>query len=235
MRKHFFNEHFFADIDNERKAYWLGFIAADGSVTKTSKWNSYRLQINLKYTDRAHLELFRKHIEAHSTQIYEFENDSSNRGFGKCRIARFVLNSQILYEDLVKLNIILNKTNNLAMPFIREDLIRHFLRGYIDGDGSFSYTRRKEDLNRFRYSFEIVGNSKEILEQFIDYFERHQIKVSMYQRKGGKSFRLMTGSGPEIKKISRLIYHNSSVYLERKFLKVQEIERLVVDKTNWNL
>lgn len=36
-RSIFFNEHFFHNIDTEEKAYWLGFIFADGSIIKTSK------------------------------------------------------------------------------------------------------------------------------------------------------------------------------------------------------
>ncbi|HFJ9280746.1 hypothetical protein AT278_04755 [Bacillus cereus] len=226
MRKHFFNENYFTNIDTEQKAYWLGFISADGSVAKTSQWNSFRLQINLKHTDREHLELFKQHIGAYSSKIYEFDNDSSDRGFGKSRLARFVLNSQVLYNDLYNLNVVINKTDTLSMPFIREDLIHHYIRGYIDGDGSFSYTPRKEDPNRFRFSFEIVGNSRVLLEQFREHFAKYDVKLSIYKRKNGNSFRLMTGSGVTIKKISRLIYNNASVYLERKFIKAQEIEQL---------
>ena len=39
MRKYYFNEKFFDEIDTIEKAYWLGFICADGSVTNSSKNN----------------------------------------------------------------------------------------------------------------------------------------------------------------------------------------------------
>ena len=50
LLKHNLNKEYFKNIDTEEKAYWLGFIAADGCVYKMSK-NAHRLQINLSYKD----------------------------------------------------------------------------------------------------------------------------------------------------------------------------------------
>ena len=58
IRKHFFNENYFEVIDSEDKAYWLGFISADGCVAKSSKYNSYRLQIAISSIDSDHLNKF---------------------------------------------------------------------------------------------------------------------------------------------------------------------------------
>ena len=49
-RKYALNEAFFEIIDSEEKAYWLGFIAADGCVYRRT------LSINLNIKDKAHLE-----------------------------------------------------------------------------------------------------------------------------------------------------------------------------------
>lgn len=35
-RKHTLNEKYFDKIDTEHKAYWLGFLWADGSISKTA-------------------------------------------------------------------------------------------------------------------------------------------------------------------------------------------------------
>ena len=226
MRKHFFNEDYFEVIDSEQKAYWLGFISADGSVTKTSKWNSYRLQINLHQSDKDHLELFKKHIGASTSDIYDFENDSSSRGFGKSDMSRFVLNSIKLYGDLNRLNVTINKTDSIVMPNLRKDLIRHYIRGFIDGDGSFSYVPRKDVEGKYRFSFEIVGNSRIIFEQFQDYFMRKGVKLNIYQRKNGNSFRLMSASHGNIIKLSNIIYNDATVYLKRKYEKSQDIKSL---------
>ena len=49
-----FNEHIFDIIDTEEKAYWLGFIYADGCISL--KTNAF--EISLKYDDINHLNKF---------------------------------------------------------------------------------------------------------------------------------------------------------------------------------
>lgn len=51
MRKHFFNERYFENIDTEEKAYWLGFISADGCISKPSEFSS-RLCLSQSITDK---------------------------------------------------------------------------------------------------------------------------------------------------------------------------------------
>ena len=51
------NENFFETIDTEDKAYWLGFIYADGYITK-SKTGQHNLGIKLSIKDLAHLQKF---------------------------------------------------------------------------------------------------------------------------------------------------------------------------------
>ena len=55
---HAMNDYFFSDINTEEKAYWLGFMAADGSVNKTG------IVINLKDIGTNHLEKFKETIES---------------------------------------------------------------------------------------------------------------------------------------------------------------------------
>lgn len=57
--KYNYDRNYFETINSEEKAYWLGFIAADGNVAK--KMNSMR--INLNEIDRKHLEKFRESIK----------------------------------------------------------------------------------------------------------------------------------------------------------------------------
>ena len=50
------NEHIFDTIDTEEKAYWLGFIWADGALFKNEKANSGELSIELQLQDKEHLK-----------------------------------------------------------------------------------------------------------------------------------------------------------------------------------
>lgn len=53
------NSQYFSSIDTEAKAYWLGFIYADGYVTG----DVFGIKLSLK--DISHLEKLKKAIESH--------------------------------------------------------------------------------------------------------------------------------------------------------------------------
>ena len=59
-RKYFFNEDYFKNVDSEEKAYWLGFIAADGCILENGT-----LKIGLAEKDSLHLEKFNEIGRAH--------------------------------------------------------------------------------------------------------------------------------------------------------------------------
>lgn len=113
------------------------------------------------------------------------------------------------------------------MPNIEESLIKHFIRGYFDGDGHIGYYVRHDDgRTRNVFNFEIVGASFEILDSINSYFKTYGIKTNIYTRKSNNTYRLVTSSKTEILKIINHMYSESSVYLERKYLKTQEILNL---------
>ena len=103
------------------------------------------------------------------------------------------------------------------MPIISDSLKRHFIRGYVDGDGCFTCVRRKDYPNKYRYGFELVGKSISILEDIQSYFQANDIKTNIYVRKTNNCFRLMSASKKEVSKIINLLYDDSNVFMERKY------------------
>lgn len=65
MTRYNFNEHYFDNIDSSDKAYWIGFIWADGYVCKRDRGNryEYNLKLELCKEDSKHLETFVKCID----------------------------------------------------------------------------------------------------------------------------------------------------------------------------
>ena len=225
VRKHFFDENYFENIDTEEKAYWLGFIAADGSIVKSSEYNSYRLYINLSHVDEGHLGKFRNAVGASDTK---FQKYTSTKGFSNpngTTSSRIVLNSFKMCKDLAKYNIHQRKSYDIEMPNIDSGLIPHYLRGLFDGDGSYHYHYDIKN-NRYRYIFEIVSANKIFVEQIQQYLLSVGIKTNLYYRKEFNYFRLMTASKRELLKLIDLLYSNATVYLDRKFEKVNEIKSI---------
>ena len=71
MSKYKYNKDYFNKIDTADKAYWLGFLYADGCVTQ----NKDHTIIDLSIVDYAHLLLFRDCVESNNN--IRFKNHSN--------------------------------------------------------------------------------------------------------------------------------------------------------------
>lgn len=224
MRKYFFNENYFEQIDTEEKAYWLGFIASDGHVGKTGPYNSYRIEFHLSRIDEEHLFNFIRCINGNNN-VRQYIN---NKGFSKSDgslMSSLSINSYKMYKDLLKYEVVKNKEFYSSLPNIDYSLLKHYIRGYIDGDGSFHYHYDSKN-NRYRYSFEITTPSESFLISVKKYLKENGINVNIYKR--NNCYRLMSGSLKEIIKLGKLIYSDATIYLERKYNKVKEINSIAV-------
>lgn len=145
-----FNEDYFENIVTEKQAYFLGLLAADGNVS--DKRNTISLGLN-KEDGLELLEEFKKELNSTGTiGVHEDKRVDYKRKTMVC----MQFTSAKTKEDLEKVGIGFQKTSNLCYPKINKELDRHFIRGFIDGDGSFHYKREV-------LVFSLVG-TKSILE-----------------------------------------------------------------------
>lgn len=203
-RKHKFNERYFENIDSEEKAYWLGFIAADGCVYKNKQ--SYRLQINLKGSDIDHLKKFQKAI------CSDYKITEKKVGKAQSNTCQLKINSTKMCNDLIKNNIIERKSIIFEPPILNKNLMNHFIRGYFDGDGWITSYKRK-DSNGYRNEVGIIGGKK-TLNYFIDFLPKGFSKYEKY-----KDDKIIQISGSSIKTISETynyLYENATIFLDRK-------------------
>lgn len=133
-----YNEHVFDFIDSEEKAYWLGFIFADGYIysapLKEGKTRvDYNFELCSSDKDKGHMEKFNKFIDRNK-EVKVTKSDKL--GHFRCRVC---LSSKHLWNTLNYLGCTPNKSLTLSFPklsvFRDASLIRHFIRGYFDGDG----------------------------------------------------------------------------------------------------
>ncbi len=130
-----FNEDYFENINTEKQAYFLGLLAADGNVS--NKRNTISLSLNVD--DGLDLiEEFKK--ELNSTGSIKIYTDKRT-DYKRKSMVTIQFTSQKTKEDLQKIGLGPKKTTNLAYPKINKELDKHFIRGFIDGDGSFYYKR----------------------------------------------------------------------------------------------
>ena len=218
-KKYNYNESFFEKIDNEEKAYWLGFLCADGNIIrKKEKLEGFELRLAKK--DEKHLIVFAKTISANlvETQIKtKFKKIKEEVSESKA----FSVYSRKMATDLIKLGCVANKSLILEFPTkeqVPDKLINHFMRGYFDGDGCI-YISTKHN----KASFDIVGTEK--------FCESYRLKlnekITKKERKkfapAGKNVIFRESEKKRIKEIEKFLYCGATVFLERKREKFKQI------------
>ena len=150
------------------------------------------------------------------------------------------ITSAKICNDLVKLGIGYNKTySDLHIPEMSEELIRHFIRGYFDGDGCITVwlSQEKGKSDRVRGKFDVCSKSASILNEFIKFFAIHDIKINLNYLKRDDMYRMSTSSKKELEKIYNILYKDSNFYLSRKFNKFHhyvntEVTQLIAEYRN---
>lgn len=139
-------QDFFSSIDTELQAYLLGFYASDGSINEKRK----TFRIHLQEQDSDIVYLFKDMI-CPDARTFELKdricvNPRNGKEYKGCNSFGVDINSSKICNDLVNLGFGYNKTySENSLPPIKKDLIRHFIRGYFDGDGTISGAYVKPD------------------------------------------------------------------------------------------
>ncbi len=196
-------EHAFDIINNEEAAYWLGFIAADGDVSNEG------LRIGLSTRDAEHIRKFSRWL-ALDMPIYT-GIDNVGRP-----VSTFEILSKHMVEALDKYGIVPGKTYVMEhLPSIPHTLMRHFLRGYIDGDGYLS----DEETGA---GFGVEAHNKSIVEEIQNWFiQELGVRRTRLIHSGNWRYR-QYGNG-QVRKIVSYLYSDASVYLDRKYHLAQRI------------
>lgn len=151
FRKHTFDFGYFEQIDSKEKAYWLGFIYAEGGIYKNT------LSIKLANIDRYVLDEFKKSIKA----TY-FIKPVKNKEASVIKI-----NSKQLIEQMARLGVIPNKSAKIKWPHIPANLVPAFILGYYDGDGWITCGKEKNWLS---WTIGFASISEEFINNLHNYF-----------------------------------------------------------------
>lgn len=201
-----FNENFFDVIDTEEKAYWLGFMYADGYVSKKDGG----IELSLKSSDINHLRKFTKSLDF--TNKHLFQDDI------RCRIT---FRNKHMRQSLINLGCVPQKSLILTCPNktqVPSFLFNHFARGYVDGDGyiGIGLNHKKE---RTKPRINVLGTEK-FLTGFVS-----NLGWKNNIRKHNNIF-CVEYSGKYVMDYLDQIYSNAMFYLDRKYEIYQTLKEI---------
>lgn len=204
------NHAFFDEPMDEQRAYWLGFILADGAVTESGYGVTKRLSVILSIVDKGHLEKLKVALQS-DHKLTEIKRD------GVVISARFMVSSTELFTSLARYSIVPCKSaKHQFSGLIPTNMLKHYFRGYFDGNGGIS---------RSKASKWAISNcaSEEFLSKFLDWIESR-----IGGNRAGISFhdgihRVAWAGTHRCQEILDLMYRNATVYLDRKMELYREI------------
>ena len=195
------NDNYFS-TQNNRMAYILGFLAADGNISS----NGNRIQSQLSIKDIEHLRMIQR--EVGGSEVYEYLSNGYKSCGWHCYSAK-------IKREIAEYGLVPNKTGKLSLPHkLERQYWKDFIRGYFDGDGSVY-----KDGTGFRVS--ITSANKEILEDINTYFAENGIKPSkIYSDHNNVCIKFRSQAGIDI---YNLLYYSGCLCLLRKKEKYLEV------------
>lgn len=138
-------EKFFEIIDTIEKAYWLGFMYADGYVIEESDQyrTYYRIGLKVNIKDEEQIDRFINAIGLNNEHKHRYkELQEINGKLYMVEYYRIHFANQVMAQDLIKNGVIPNKSKQIRLPNLCScDLLLAFLLGYYDGDGETGTSR----------------------------------------------------------------------------------------------
>jgi len=210
--KYSVNESFFR-VWSRKMAYILGFTFADGNIYKTSlAWDIQKRDVNL-------LQKINKAIK-------------SNYPILQRKISfRLRISNQIFIKGAINKGLLPKKYMRKIFPQIPRHLIRHFIRGYLDGDGWIVHRTGRNEID-----LGFVCGNKNFLE---DIEKEIKNRLGIVGRVRGRTKITPTGIrsltyhleyySSNAVEVAMWLYGNLSkddIFLKRKYLKYIEAKRI---------
>jgi len=192
------------DEYTEESCYWAGFLMADGNVDSKG-----RIRLMLKYDDIGHLEKFKDFLNS----THKISSNTST--YNRCSFEFTDINMCEVLD--LNFNIVPNKTLVAKLPNIPNEMFRHFVRGYFDGDGSICESfSNKNSLTATIYatfacgSFEFIDKLYKKLNAILN------IQGHLQDFGTGRKWQIKYNTN-DAKTLLYYMYNDSYVYLDRKY------------------
>lgn len=201
------DETVFEEINNEEKAYWLGFLYADGYVS-----NNDNIELSLQKQDKNHLDKFKLFLKT-DTPIKLKRIKLNNKEFISYRL---IICSKKINNDLIQKGCINKKSLTLTFPnenILPKEFRRHFIRGYVDGDGCIT----RSGVKNPQTTLKVEGTEFFLKDVAKIIKEDTGIEISSIKKSNrGQHWTLAVAGNIKTIKALNYLYDNSNIYLDRK-------------------
>lgn len=218
LAKNGLNEKCFDNVENIFVQYFLGFLMADGCVSKSSikKQEPNVISLGLKKQDQNHIYKFRTFLGS-SHNIANISYKIQNKIYYQSHIKIFstkICQKLKEYGICERKSLIAKTTNNILKNS------RYYFLGILDGDGSISFCNKSKNKKEKSPVISLVG-SFDILNEFLEYCKKI-ITTKANINKSKKIYQLRF-SHKQAYKLIKHFYKNAEIYLDRKMELAQKI------------
>lgn len=204
------NRDVFQEINTPEKAYWLGFIMADGCIhVKNKEKINGHFSIDISGEDISHLYKFANFVEAQEDIIQHTTHSITGND-----LVHIQLCCAATLQDLYNLGIKPNKSGK--EKWIETPYYADYIRGYYDGDGYI-----KKNL----HSIGLVG-SCELLSKIQDiFYDKLNIQPKTIGNHGS-IYRIEYTNLSDKQKIANYLWYDGCVSLDRKQKLADKIKKI---------
>lgn len=199
------DESIFEVIDSHEKAYWVGFLTADGTIS------GGRVSLAVANKDIKHLEAFKKFLNAtHKIHTYKQLGGKnsiikSNKDYYYSIIS---ISSKKMIADLAKFSVKARKSFTVKFgQSIPKQYLCSYMAGLVDGDGFITISNDK-------IHFGFVSHEK-----FAKDFRKQLMRacnLSENKLANHGNVKVVRYSGQQVEKILNFLYCETPIFLERK-------------------
>lgn len=211
-----FNKDYWEIIDTPTKAYFLGYIFADGWILMKDNPREYEFGMQLQEQDKYILDILNNELGGkHIVQFIPKRINVIGKQIvhsGNSYVLRVYCKKLVC--DLYKLGIDTNKSQKPTYPIVDRKYFFDFLRGYIDGDGCYVQNNKKGVY------MQLVCAKEEPLKYIQKILNEYNIKTNI-RFDNNRIFSLSCTNNDSMKKLINLMYYSNDVIcLTRKLDKV---------------
>lgn len=180
-----YNVNYFDKIDSSTKAYWLGFIMADGCISIQD--TGHYLTIELSSKDESHISNFLNDISSNAKIRRRTRTLNKTGGEKTYEMVSTRVFSSDFVDSLVSHGAVPRKTYDMSFGVgVPDEFLCDYVRGYFDGDGSVSLSHVKRPGGRvdeyLRVTF--VCYDESFLKKLQSVLKEKEIESTIYKDRG---------------------------------------------------